>query len=147
MKQMKLTNDVTVGSAMAAEDFVDAKAQGFASVINNRAVTDKNLAITPDEEAVEADKNGLAYRHIPMTSGTLSIAASREFAAALKELPKPILAHCAGATRSATLWALAQAANGMPVEEILSITGKAGFDFSAHERLLRGIKEDVETGR
>ena len=48
---MKLTDDVTVGSAMEAEDFAQAKAQGFASIINNRAVTDKNLTMTPDEEA------------------------------------------------------------------------------------------------
>ena len=144
---MKLTDDVTVGSAMEADDFVQAKAQGFASIINNRAVTDKNLSMTPDEEAQHAADNGLDYRHVPMTSGTLSIAAGREFAAALRDMPKPILAHCGGATRSATLWALAQAANGMNAEDILAITGEAGFDLSKYAQLLRGIKEDAETGR
>ena len=104
MKQMKLTDEVTVGSAMEEADFAAAKAQGFASIINNRTETDKNLNITPEEEAKYAAENGLDYRHIPMTSGTLSIGASKEFAKALAELPKPILAHCAGATRSATLW-------------------------------------------
>ena len=147
MKQMKLTDDVTVGSSMQAADFVEAKAQGFASIINNRAVTDKNLVITPDEEAQEAAKNDLAYRHVPMNSGTLSIAASKEFAAALAEMPKPILAHCGGATRSATLWALAQAANGMDAEDILKITADAGFDLSVHGPLLRGLKDDAESGR
>ena len=144
---MKLTDDVTVGSAMEAEDFTQAKAQGFASIINNRSVTDKNLTMTPDEEAKLSADNGMEYRHVPMTSGTLSVAAAREFGAALKDLPKPILAHCGGATRSATLWALAQAANGMNAEDILAVTGEAGFDLSKYAQLLRGIKEDAETGR
>ena len=143
MKKMKLTDEVTVGSAMQAADFVEAKAEGFASIINNRAETDKNLVITPDEEAEEAAKNGLNYRHVPMRSGTLSIKASQEFAAAMAELPKPILAHCGGATRSATLWALAQAANGMDADEILRITADAGFDLSAYGPLLRGLKDDA----
>ncbi len=147
MKQMKLSDEVTVGSAMEADDFAQAKAQGFASIINNRAVTDKNLTLSPDEEAELATKNDLAYRHVPMTSGTLSIGASKAFAKAMAELPKPILAHCGGATRSATLWALAQAASGMEAEEILRITSEAGFDFAAHGPLLRGLKEDAETGR
>ena len=147
MKQMRLTEEVTVGSAMTPEDFVQAKQQGFASIINNRAITDKNLPITPDEEAAEAAQNGLDYRHVPMTSGTISVGASHEFAAAMRDLPKPILAHCGGATRSATLWALAQAGNGMDAEGILRITGEAGFDLSAHAPLLRGVKEDAEKGR
>ena len=147
MKQMKLTDEITVGSAMEEADFAAAKAAGFASIINNRAHTDKNLNITPEQEAEEAAKNGLQYRHIPMTSGTLSIGASKEFAKALAELPKPILAHCAGATRSATLWSLAQAAGGKDAEEILQTTSNAGFDLSAHGPLLRGLKEDGEKGR
>lgn len=147
MKQMKLTNEVTVGSAMEEADFAAAKAAGFASIINNRSHTDKNLNITPEQEAEEAAKNGLEYRHIPMTSGTLSIGASKEFAKALAELPKPVLAHCAGATRSATLWSLAEAAGGKDAEEILKITSDAGFDLSAHGPLMRGLKEDSEKGR
>ncbi len=147
MKQMKLTNEVTVGSAMEEADFAAAKAAGFASIINNRSHTDKNLNITPEQEAEEAAKNGLEYRHVPMTSGTLSIGASKEFAKALAELPKPVLAHCAGATRSATLWSLAEAAGGKDAEEILKITSDAGFDLSAHGPLMRGLKEDSEKGR
>jgi len=147
MKQMKLTDEVTVGSSMEEADFADAKAKGFASIINNRAVTDKNLTLTPEQEARMAADNGLQYRHIPMTSGTLSVAASREFAKAMAELPKPILAHCGGATRSATLWSLAQAAGGMEAENILKITGDAGFDLAIHGPLLRGLKEDGEKGR
>jgi sulfide:quinone oxidoreductase len=147
MQPRKLSNDVSVGPAMETSDFAAAKEHGFASIINNRSVTDKNLTITPDDEARLSAENGLEYRHIPMTSGTLSIAASREFAQALKEMPKPILAHCAGATRSATLWALAQAANGMDIDEIIKVTTDAGFDLSAHGPLMRGLKEDAEKGR
>ena len=143
MKQMKLTDHVTVGAAMDVSDFAEAKAQGFASIINNRTINDKNLNITPDEEAAEAAKQGLDYRHIPMNSGTISIAAAHEMANAFRELPKPILAHCAGATRSAVLWSVAEAANGRPCEEIIAITGAAGFDLMHLVPLLRGLNDDV----
>jgi sulfide:quinone oxidoreductase len=144
MKRMKLTDEVTVGSAMQAEDFAEAAAEGFKSIINNRAGTDKNLIVTPAEESALAAEHGLEYRHIPMTSGTISIKASVQFAKALEELPKPILAHCGGATRSAILWALAQAPGELEVEEILDRTAGAGFDLTQHAPLLRGLKEDAK---
>ncbi|GBF25106.1 beta-lactamase hydrolase-like protein [bacterium MnTg02] len=142
MNRMKLTDAVTAGSAMSAEDFAEAAADGFKSIINNRAGTDNNLLITPVQEAALAAQHGLEYRHIPMTSGTISVKAAAEFAKALDELPKPVLAHCGGAARSATLWALSQAPSDLEVQEILATTAGAGFDFSHLTPLLRGLKED-----
>lgn len=142
MNQKKLNDHVTVCGAMSAEDFAAAAAQGFKSVINNRAVTDNNMMVTPEQEAAFAAQHGLAYRHIPMTSGTLSVAASREFAAALEELPKPVLAHCGGGTRSATLWALSQCPECQSVDDILKTTADAGFDFAGLKPLMRGLKDD-----
>ena len=142
MNRMKLTDAVTAGSAMSAEDFAEAAADGFKSIINNRAETDNNLLITPVQEATLAAQHGLEYRHIPMTSGTISVKAAAEFAKALDELPKPVLAHCGGAARSATLWALSQAPSDLEVQEILATTAGAGFDFSHLTPLLRGLKED-----
>ena len=143
MNRMKLTDAVTAGSAMSAEDFAEAAADGFKSIINNRAETDNNLLITPVQEAALAAQHGLEYRHIPMTSGTISVKAAAEFAKALDELPKPVLAHCGGAARSATLWALSQAPSDLEVQEILATTAGAGFDFSHLTPLLRGLKEDA----
>lgn len=143
MNRMKLTDAVTVGSAMSAEDFAEAAADGFKSIINNRADTDNNLIVTPVEEAALAVQHGLEYRHIPMTSGTISVKAAAEFAKALDELPKPILAHCSGAARSATLWVLSQAPSELEVEEILKTVASAGFDLAHQTPLLRGLKEDA----
>ena len=143
MNQRKLNDHVTVCGAMTAEDFAKAAEQGFKSVINNRAHTDNNLKITPEQEAEFATQNNLAYRHIPMTSGTLSIAASKEFSAAVAELPKPILAHCGGGTRSATLWALSQCPTCQNVDHLLEATANAGFDFANLRPLMRGLKDDV----
>ncbi len=139
----KLDDHVTVCGAMTQEDFARAATLGFKSIINNRDVRDNNLSVTPEEEAEYAAKHGLAYRHIPMASGTLSIAASQEFAEALEELPKPVLAHCGGGTRSATLWALSQCPTCHDVDEILETTANAGFDFSGLRPLMRGLKEDT----
>ncbi|MFC6636657.1 beta-lactamase hydrolase domain-containing protein [Sulfitobacter sediminilitoris] len=49
------------------------------------------------------------------------------FRRALADLPKPILAYCRTGTRSAILWSLAQE-NEMSLEEIISATGRAGYD-------------------
>ncbi len=143
MAQKKLNDQITVCGAMTAEDFAQAKAQGFKTIINNRAHTDNNLSVTPEEEAQLASQHGLEYRHIPMTSGTLSVAASKEFAAALQELPKPVLAHCGGGTRSATLWALSQSPTCNDVDDILATTSAAGFDFAGLKPLMRGLKDDA----
>lgn len=143
MTLRKIDDHVSVCGAMTAKDFAAAASQGFKSIINNRAVSDNNLTVTPEQEAEFASQHGLAYRHIPMTSGTLSIAASKEFAKALAELPKPILAHCGGGTRSATLWALSQCPTCEDVEHILDKTATAGFDFSSLKPLMRGLKDDT----
>ncbi|MFM1816955.1 MAG: hypothetical protein RLZ98_3650 [Pseudomonadota bacterium] len=143
MNQRKLNDHVTVCGAMTEDCFRQAAAQGFKSIINNRAETDNNLTVTPEQEAEFAAKYGLAYRHIPMVSGTISIAASREFADAIENLPKPVLAHCGGGTRSATLWALSQCPSCNDVDHILETTSNAGFDLSGLKPLMRGLKDDV----
>ncbi len=144
MKVLKLSDDVAVGSAMSEQDYANAVTAGFKSIINNRTLADKDLNHTPAEEAEMAARHGLEYSHIPMNSGTVAPKAAEKLGAALDTMPKPILVHCAGATRSATLWSLAQAARGMDVDQILSITTDAGFDFTTLRPLLLGIRDDAE---
>ena len=144
MKVVKLNNDVSVGSAMSEEDFEAAAEAGFKSIINNRTLADKNLNITPVEEAELAARHGLEYAHIPMNSGTIAPKAGEKVGAALETMPKPVLMHCAGATRSAMLWSMAQAGRGMDIDEILAVTTTAGFDFSGLRPLLGGIRDDAE---
>jgi uncharacterized protein (TIGR01244 family) len=144
MKVIKLSDAVAVGSAMSEEDFANAVTAGFKSIINNRTLVDKDLNLTPAEEAEFAVQHGLEYSHIPMNSGTVAPKAAEKLGAALDTMPKPILVHCAGATRSAKLWSLAQAGKGMDVDEILSVTTTAGFDFTDLRPLLLGIRDDAE---
>jgi len=52
-----------------------------------------------------------------------------DFAAALSDLPKPVVAYCLSGTRSAMLWARTEART-RSVEDIAAITRRAGFKFA-----------------
>lgn len=127
----RLTPEVSVSRQPAREDFPRLKELGFRAVINNRLEGEAH-GTEPDveEEKALAEANGLAYVHLPVTGGTLTDPATIDaFALLLDTLPKPILAHCAGGTRSAVLWALANADN-RPVPELLALAAAAGYDLS-----------------
>ena len=53
----------------------------------------------------------------------------KAFNAALDEMPRPVLAYCRSGTRCTMLWTIAQYGQVEP-EEILTLTGQAGYDMS-----------------
>ncbi|MBM1218944.1 TIGR01244 family phosphatase [Ponticoccus sp. SC2-23] len=125
----RITDDLSVSPQISAADMAALKAQGFGAIICNRP--DGETPDQPDfaELAAAAKEAGLEARHIPVSGGIFSDEAVAAYAAALSELPGPILAYCRSGTRSATLWSLAQS-GAMPLDDILSATSKAGYDMS-----------------
>ncbi len=58
----------------------------------------------------------------------------------LETAPGPILAYCRSGTRSATVWALAQAKRkAMSTNEILEATSEVGYDLSGARGLLDAL--------
>lgn len=123
-----LTDQISVATQIEVTDIDALSAQGFRSVINNRPDGEGDDQPTSAALETAAHKAGLAYRHIPVVSGQLQRSDVDAFAAALVNLPAPVLAFCRTGTRSSTLWALQAAGTA---DAILETTRAAGYDLAA----------------
>ena len=124
-----LTPEVSVAPQIALDDLPAIRAAGFKTVINNRPDGEQPGQPSSAEVEAAAQAAGLAYRHVPVVSGGMSMDDVAAFDAALTESEGPVLAFCRSGTRSATLWAFTQAGAREP-DEILEIAGDAGYDLS-----------------
>src|SRR5271157_603827 len=92
---------------------IDALAQaGVRTIVNNRPDGEDPGQLPAAEARRIAEAHGVAYHHIPITAATLSRADVDAFAAALRDAPAPVVAHCRSGTRSALLWALTRLREG-----------------------------------
>ncbi|MCE9661423.1 MAG: TIGR01244 family phosphatase [Burkholderiales bacterium] len=105
----RLDADVSVAPQLAPEAMADARAAGFASVINNRPDFEGGPT-QPTSAAMEAAARaaGLEYAWLPVASNFQSDAEIARFAELIETLPKPILAFCRSGTRSGRLWQAAK---------------------------------------
>ena len=135
MKSLAITPDLSVAPQLTVADLAEAAASGYRSIINNRP--DWESPDQPSAALIEAEaaRLGLAYRFIPIVSGRLGPGEVDAFAAALKELPAPVLAFCRSGTRSATVWALASAGE-LGTEAVIEKTAQAGYDLQPMRPIL-----------
>lgn len=134
----KLNDGISVSPQLDVEDFARARADGFATVINNRPDGEAADQISSGDAAEAAAAQGLAYIHVPVVSGGLTMQDVIVMRDALAGAAKPVLAYCRTGTRSCNVWALASAAD-QPAEELVDIAARAGYDLSAIRGLLRQI--------
>jgi uncharacterized protein (TIGR01244 family) len=85
---------------------------GVRTIVNNQPDGEDPGQLGAAEARRIAETLGLDYRHIPITAQSLSRADVDAFAAALREAPAPVVAHCRSGTRSALLWALTRLREG-----------------------------------
>ena len=125
-----ITPDFSVSAQIHLDELQSLTDAGFRSIISNRP--DGEDPGQPDwrEIAAAANAAGLEARHIPVTPGAIGADDVANFAAALNEMPRPILAFCRSGTRAASLWGLAQAGHRSP-DEIIGAAANAGCDLSA----------------
>jgi len=111
MTPKTLSDDLSVSPQITPSDVAEAKRLGFRSLIVNRP--DGEGPGQPSFEAIRtaAAAEGLEARYIPV-SGSPGPDQVSAFAAALDELPKPILAFCKSGMRSAALWQGVQQTRG-----------------------------------
>ncbi len=128
MQFRQLSKDLSVSTQIAVADIAALAAQGFRSVINNRPDGEEPGQPSNATLAAAASRAGLDYRHIPVVPGQLQQAQVTAFAAALADMPGPVLAFCRTGTRSSTLWALQAKGSA---DTILETARVAGYDLSA----------------
>jgi sulfide:quinone oxidoreductase len=139
-----ISADLSVSPQIAPDDVADAREKGFRAIICNRPDGEGPDQPTFQEIKAAAETAGIEARYIPISGGMVSDADVAAFGAALRDLPGPVLAYCRTGTRSATLWSLAQA-DAMPLPQILSATGAAGYDMTGVvRRIANGGKTPTE---
>ncbi len=122
----RLTPAFGVAAQLTVDDIAALAAQGWRSLVCNRP--DGEAADQPANAALAqaAQAHGLAWRELPIRSGQWHDADVVAFAAALRELPAPVLAFCRSGTRSIHLWALAMA-DALGPEHIARLAADAGY--------------------
>jgi len=143
IEPVRITPNFAVTGAMLPADFARAAALGFRSIVSNRPDGEAGALLTAQDEAMLAAGAGLAFRHIPATKhDLLSDRVTAAFARALRELPRPVLAHCASGLRSAALWAAA-AALSQPADCVLERLAQAGLDLASLREEIAGRRRPL----
>lgn len=129
MKLPRLTDDLAVRGQLAPSDITSIAEEGIRAIICNRPDGEAEGQPPHAEIEREAAARGIAFVYQPVVSGAIADADAAAFEAAMRELPKPVLAYCRSGTRCAALWSLSEAGK-RPAEEILARTRQAGYDMT-----------------
>lgn len=136
---IRLTDQISVAGQIDASDLARAAAQGFVAVVNNRP--DGETYDQPSERvlAEAAAAAGLSYTAIPVDHSGFTMAQVEAMAAVLDAATGPVLAWCRSGTRSANLWALAEAKRGGDPQAIVAAAESARYDVSGLLPALRKL--------
>ena len=139
----QLSEQLSVSAQVTASDLSAVAAAGFNSLICNRP--DGEGADQPSFTEIEqqAKAVGLQAAYLPADSGKVTDEQGAAFGKLLGELPGPVLAYCRTGTRSATMWALAQAPHA-DAAALLQVTAAAGFDLNGLAPRLANLANPAE---
>ncbi|MFT4955645.1 MAG: hypothetical protein ACI8U3_002042 [Brevundimonas sp.] len=132
-----LDEALSASPQIAPEDMPAIAAQGFRSVISNRPDGEEPGQPSAETLRQAAEAAGLAFAHVPVVGGAISDQDLADFNRALADLPKPVFGFCRTGTRTATLWALANAATESP-DHLIARARSAGYDLGALRPRLQG---------
>jgi uncharacterized protein (TIGR01244 family) len=134
-----VTPDFAVAPQVSVDDFAQAAALGYRTIINNRPDGEAPGQLSAQEAEQAAKAAGLAYHSLPF-SGAPPPGAVARTAELLEEVEGPVLAYCRSGTRSVTAWAMAQALVGaLSPDEIIALAAKAGYDLNGARGALEGL--------
>jgi len=131
----QITPDYAVSPQIQAQDIPALKAAGFCSIMCNRPDDEEFGQPEFDSIAQAARDAGLEVRCVPIVSGMVTPQAAQEFATALDEMPKPMLAYCRSGTRCTMLWSIVSHGK-LTGEDIINATRNAGYDMAGLVRQL-----------
>lgn len=103
-----VTENYSVSDQILPSDIGEIKAAGFRSIVCNRP--DGEAADQPafSEVAAEAERQGLAIRHIPIGPMGVTPDAVAAMVDALDEMDGPMLGYCRSGARSTAVFQQAQ---------------------------------------
>lgn len=126
---------VFIGAQIAVAEIVELANTGLRTLVNNRPDNEESGQPSSDTLERAALDAALAYTHVPIADGfpPEAIAAAR---AALLPEAAPVLLFCKSGMRSAALWALARATEGVEVDALIAAAAKAGYDLRAFRPMM-----------
>lgn len=139
-----ITPSFAVTAQLQPEDFAEASARGFKTIINNRPDGEEDGQISSAAAHGHARLAGLAYHHNP--SGKLDLFSDRVVDAAeavLGSAGGPVLAYCKSGMRCAIVWAAAMS-RSLPVDEVIAAVTAAGY--SDFEFMRDDLEEQARKG-
>ncbi|MBV7255935.1 TIGR01244 family phosphatase [Pacificimonas sp. WHA3] len=131
-----LDNCASAAPQLQPDELAAVRAAGYVGVINNRPDDEEPGQPTSAEMAAAAAAHGLAYAHVPLGREPLSRELVMAMRRAMDTVGAPAVLFCRSGTRSTTLWALAEAANGRDADELTAHAAKAGYDLSPYRAML-----------
>ena len=102
----QINDALSVAAQITAADMTAITTAGFRSIICNRPDGESADQPTYAEIEAAAKSAGLDMRYVPVQSGFVRDEDALAFGAALRDLPKPVLAYCRSGARSSMLWSL-----------------------------------------
>lgn len=111
MEIRKINDAIAVAPQISVEHVKAIADAGFKSIVCNRPDTEDG-AVPHDRVEDAAKAAGLEFRFIPVVSGAITEDNVRDMAAALDELPTPVLAYCRSGGRCMNLYGLVQQSKG-----------------------------------
>ena len=132
----QLTDDFWASPQIGLDDVAEAKARGFALIVNNRPEGEAPEQVPGAAVEAAARSAGIDSRAVPVTPAGFSEDQVQAMATALEEAAGPVLAYCRSGTRSTLLWALAQASRGEDPEAIAAGAARAGYDVAPVRALI-----------
>lgn len=122
-----ITSDYSVAPQILPEDVAAIAEAGYKSIMCNRP--DGEEFGQPDFAGIEAEavKAGLEVRWVPIGGMGPRPDDVDDFAAALRDMPQPLLAYCRTGTRCTMMWTIAM--HGVLADDdLLKHTSAAGYD-------------------
>ena len=130
-----LTRDFAVSPQISVGSVSEIAKAGYRSILCNRPDGEQYGQCEYRKIAEAAMEQGLESRSVPLASGIITEEVLGDFAAAMNELPKPILAYCRSGTRCTMLWSINQSGK-LEHDEIIGRAAAAGYDVA---NLLSGL--------
>lgn len=135
----RINDQVSVAPQIDPAEVTAIAREGFVAIVNNRP--DDEEAGQPSGDAVRAvaETLGLAYHAIPISHAGFSATQVEAMRRALDSANGPVLAFCRSGTRSANLWALAEASRGEDPAGLIEQAAGAGYDLNGLRPMLDAL--------
>ena len=135
---IKVTDKLWVSGQPTDADVAAACEAGVRRSVNNRPENEEPSQPSMADAAALAGQAGMDFVNIPVAPGRYTLETVRAFQKAVVEADGPVLAHCKGGTRSATLWAIGEVLDGrMSADELDAVGQRLGINFAGAKDWLR----------